>query len=582
MKTKLGLLSLILLAVLGTGAVGYKYFQKHRPSVNKVTPENLACHVNEHVAIATRSLKLPNGPLDPTTITATSVYLAEAASGTIIPAKVGCNAGGDTIELVPIQALKLNTAYVFRVTNDVKDVKGFPIKAYESTFTTSQLASNEMGKVLFSKQGLPHTEGRYGSLTFGPDGKLYALSIDGVIKRFTVNNDGTLSKPELLYGLQDATGARTERLAIGLAFDPKATADSLIAWVTHATYLLEDGPDWDGKLTRLGGKDLQYAQDVLVNLPRSAKDHLTNSIAFGPDSALYIAQGSTTAMGQSDPVWKMREEHLLSGAILRLDTRLLNKLPLDVRTGDAGGKYNPFAPKAPLTIYATGFRNAYDLLWHSNGQFYVPTNGSSSGGNIPEAKVGAHSFVGKVYKGPAAPALENVRQTQPDFLYRVEKGGYYGHPNPIRGEYIMNGGNPTAGLDPGEIKAYPEGTRPDPNWRGFAFDFQNHKSPNGIIEYKGNGFGGALKGKLIVARYTTGDLIILTPGGAKQDIVAFTEGNAIAGFSGFMLPLDLTEDPATGNIYVCDYGTGNIILLRPGPPGQKMPASSLLFANRRF
>ena len=34
--------------------------------------------------------------------------------------------------------------------------------------------------------------------------------------------------------------------------------------------------------------------------------------------------------------------------------------------------------------------------------------------------------------------------TQNDYLLRVEKGGYYGHPNPARAEYVLNGGNPTA------------------------------------------------------------------------------------------------------------------------------------------
>ena len=55
--------------------------------------------------------------------------------------------------------------------------------------------------------------------------------------------------------------------------------------------------------------------------------------------------------------------------MLRFDPALWNAAvngPLDVHTEDAD-PYNPFAPGAPLTIYATGVRNAYDLVWHSNG-----------------------------------------------------------------------------------------------------------------------------------------------------------------------------------------------------------------------
>ncbi|MEJ7676432.1 MAG: hypothetical protein WKG06_00835 [Segetibacter sp.] len=70
------------------------------------------------------------------------------------------------------------------------------------------------------KLALPNTAGQHSSLTIGPDGKLYALTIDGIIKRFTINADGTLGTPQLLYSLQDEYGTRTQRLAIGFAFDP--------------------------------------------------------------------------------------------------------------------------------------------------------------------------------------------------------------------------------------------------------------------------------------------------------------------------------------------------------------------------
>jgi hypothetical protein len=128
----------------------------------------------------------------------------------------------------------------------------------------------------------------------------------------------------------------------------------------------------------------------------------------------------------------------------------------------------------------------------------------------------------------------------------------------------MNGGNPASFIDPAQVDAYPVGTMPDVNWRGYSFDFQNNKSPNGAIEYKSNAFNGALKGKLLVVRYSQhDDIITLVPGGTDKDIVSSTEGNLIQGFSGFIDPLDLTEDVRNGNIYVSEYGgDGKIDLLR--------------------
>lgn len=536
-----------------------------RPSVVSVNPENSSENVSENTSISTDILNLPNGAIDNTTLTTASVYLTEESTGTVVASNVNGTGGGDAITLAPSAPLRLGTSYNFNITSGVKDLTGASFIPYSSTFTTGSGSSGQLLNARFVKINLPNAVGRHSSLTMGPDGKLYALSIDGLIKRFPVNIDGTLGTPDTLYSLQDAYGARQQRLAIGFTFDPSATATNLIAWVTHSTFVFLNGPPWDGKLTRLSGNNLQNIQDVLVNLPRSAKDHLTNSIAFGPDKALYFTQGSRSAMGRADNTWDNRNEGLLSGAVLRLDVSKLGILPLDVKTSDGGGVYNPYAANAPLTIYASGVRNAYDLVWHSNGSLYIPTNGSAAGGNTPASAAGTLRPDGSNYSGPVVPGLTNVQQTQKDFLLRIVKGGYYGHPNPLRGEYVMNGGNPTTSIDPAQVNDYPVGILPDANWRGYSFDFQNNKSPDGAIEYKSNTFNGALKGKLLVVRYSQNDdIITLTPGGPNNDIISSTEGAYIEGFSGFIDPLDLTEDTLTGNIYVSEYGgDGKITLLRP-------------------
>jgi N-acetylneuraminic acid mutarotase len=537
-----------------------------RPSVVRVNPESGSQYVSENSSVSTSILNLPNGGVNNATVTPANVYLKELSTGIIVPANVNGTGGGDAITLVPTTLLKLNTAYQFTITDSVKDLSGASFIPYTSTFTTSSAPSGDMNTVTFSTVKMPQITGRHSSLKVGPDGKLYALTIDGIIKRFPINPDGTLGNAELLYSLQDFGGTRTEKLAIGFAFDPAATADNLIAYVTHSSFVFLNGPEWDGHLTRLSGANLENVQPVLVGLPRSAKDHLTNSIAFGPDGALYFTQGSLSAMGRADQTWQNRDEAMLSAAVLRLDMSKITTLPLNVRTIADGGDYNPLDANAPLTIYASGVRNAYDLVWHSNGELYVPTNGSAAGGNTPASVAGASRIDGTSYNGPVIPALSKVQQTQRDFLFRVQKGGYYGHPNPKRGEFVLNGGNPTSTIDPGQVDAYPVGTMPDTNWRGFAFDFQTNKSPNGAIEYKSSIFNGALKGKLMVVRYSQNDdIIVLTPGTSSTDIASFTEGVNIPGFSGFVDPLDLTEDTITGNIYISEYGgEGTITLIRPG------------------
>jgi hypothetical protein len=262
---------------------------------------------------------------------------------------------------------------------------------------------------------------------------------------------------------------------------------------------------------------------------------------------LYIPQPSNTAFGGSDAVWGDRPERVLSATVLRLDVANACDAPIDAKTADGGGAYDPDAPGAPLTVYADGVRLAYDLLWHSNGRLYAPVNGSSAGGNAPA--------------GGGAPALQDIPDSEHDWLFRVRPGRYHGHPNPQRGHYVLNGGNPTASPDPAEVPQYPVGTPPDPAWNAAVYDFGDHVSPNGIIEYRGTAFGGRLRGKLLVCRYNAGSDILCLSLDADGNVKSATAG--IAGLTGLTNPLDLAEDVRTGNVYVAEYGARRVTLLRP-------------------
>ena len=142
--------------------------------------------------------------------------------------------------------------------------------------------------VTFEKVSLASATGKpFTSVAIGPDGKLYAGTLTGEIVRFPLNSNGTTGTAEVITSVQAANGG-SQRMLIGLAFDPAATAGNLVLWVTHSAYAFTGGPDWTGKVTRLSGPNLATVQDYVVGLPRSARDHLTNSLAFGPDGALYF------------------------------------------------------------------------------------------------------------------------------------------------------------------------------------------------------------------------------------------------------------------------------------------------------
>jgi fibronectin type 3 domain-containing protein/glucose/arabinose dehydrogenase len=537
-----------------------------RPEVTDVIPPDGATNVPLGEYVST-DLYLPNGGFNEATLTPNTVRLVRVSDGEQVPANFNYSGGRDTFTLQPAELLEPFTSYRFEVGEGLRDETGVSFQPFTSTFTTGGEGNGGNGDFAFEKVALPTSEGAlYTSLVIGPDGMLYATVVSGEIWRFEILEGGALGEPEVLTSLQEAEGG--PRLLIGLVFDPSATADNLIAWVTHSVLHDRSSPtrpdDWTSKITRMSGPDLEAVEDYVVGLPRSIIDHVTNIPAFGPDGALYVPQGSNTSMGAPDRAWGFRPERLLTAAILRVDVEALAEepLPLDVQT-EEGGSYNPFAVNAPVTIYASGVRNAYHLLWHSNGQLYVPTNGANAGGNIPGTPsplpqaCSSRRLDGFAYLGPEVPSLTNVRQVPPDFLFRVEQGGYYGHPNPERCEWVMNGGNPTEDDDPAQMDDYPVGVEPDRNWRGYAAEFNLHASSNGIIEYRSYAFGGGLRGKMLVVRFNRyNDIVVLTPGGADEDYRIVQTQVGIEGLTGFLTPLALVESFPDGYVYVAEFNWG--------------------------
>lgn len=571
------------------------------PAVLRSDPVDGAFAVSSYdTAAITSDISGVGGGVDPETLTTDNVYVTNLATGERVSGAAQTSGGTDTIN-VPLNGLVDGNEYELTITDGVEAGDGTPFVPYSSTFIVGALDDGDddepAGNVaaVFQESS---SNVRHSTLIFGPDGNLYAATIDGRILRYPVGNDGSLGAPETLTTIAEPDGSA--RLVVGLTFDPTATANDLIAWVSSSSLndfaeggeIQKGNATWTGKILRLSGPNLATQQEVVVGLPRSTKDHVTNSIAFNPaePGVLYFNQGSNTAMGAPDASWNYRPESLLSGAVLRLDYAAVGSGTLNVQT-EEGGSYDPYAPGAPLTIYATGIRNAYDLVWHSNGDLYVPGNGSAAGGNIPrydpipgtcENRPDAGSTGG--YTGPMlanSSDLPNyievgsngdpvdgwrVDQTMEDFLFNIKEGGYYGTPNPARCEWILFGGGAGTGNQEDVINIYPSTVDPDPNYRGYAHNFGQKISPNGVIEYQGDAFS-QYKGMLLVARYSVGDNIVALEVDGSG---AITGEQNVVPINTLADPIDLTQDPETGYIYVSAYDASGesdepmgITLLRP-------------------
>ena len=527
--------------------------------------------------------------VDPTTLNTDNVRLYRTDDDTPVPGLVNTSGGNDVIVFQPSENLEPNTNYTFRVTSDVTDDAGNAFNPYSTSFTTGTSTNIPFTSGVEFEERTVYEGDPVSTLFIGPQGKLYGAGLDGTVRRWNINNDGSLSN-EQVFSDDQLEG----RAIVGVAFNPDDPL-GIYLWTTNNDPLPVPGAngttpdDFTGKVSRIvidpsASNFVGEVEDYIVGLPRSTRDHLTNSLVFGPDEDpgsgvkrfLYLSQGSNTAMGAPDAAWGFRPERLLSAAVLKVDPDLMPpEGGIDVQTEDyfdedgnliSTGDYDPFAPDAPVTIFAEGVRNAYDLVWHSNGNLYVPTNGSAAGGNTPDDP-----------NTPQDEALQNVG-TQNDYLFKINEdgGGYYGHPNPELDNYILNGGNPTAGIDPAEVVSgdgftgYPVGIEPEPDYQGFAYDFGVNRSPNGVIEYESSTpeFGDALQNDLLVVEYSGGKNVLVLEPDAQGNI---TPGSATKIASGLDNPLDLIEDRVRnpGNLYVAELlaggsgFSGEITLLEP-------------------
>jgi glucose/arabinose dehydrogenase len=529
------------------------------PHVTDVTPVNGATGVCTDGAVTVQL----SGGVDPTTATAAGLQLLTPA-GTQVAGFYNTDGAYSNVTFVPSANLAPNTTYTIKTNGALRDPQGGAYAPFASTFTTGAAACTPQADVSFHVSTFDAKDGSSGGYsTTGPSALALGPNPNSPTQLWAAFGNGNI----LVYTLNPATGQavgaptqvqafKGQRVVSGLLFDPSSTAGNIKLWVSNGQFgcdLAAIGVacnDFTGAISTLTGPTAGTLAktNIVTGLPRSVGNHMNNGIAFGPDGALYLAQGAENGYGSPDAIWGNRSEDPLSAAVLRIDVAGIGaNVPYSVNTSTG---YNPNAANARVKTYATGTRNPYSLVWHSNGKLYAPVN-ESANGNTPADP------------GGGAPALNDL-PSYDDYFTRVVAGRYYGHPNPARGEYRLNGGNPTAQTDPFEVPQYPVGTQPNANWRKPDMDLGLHRSADGAAEFTSNVFGSNLRSQILVTEYSQG-----------KDIIAIkldANGNAVSKSvvaSGFYNPLPIAIDNATGRVYVGEYGRdpdgvgGQLTLLTP-------------------
>ncbi|MDM0110319.1 malectin domain-containing carbohydrate-binding protein, partial [Variovorax sp. J22R24] len=473
------------------------------------------------------------------------------------------------------------------------------------------------------------------TLQFGPDGRLYVAQQDGFIKIYDVTQPvpgqwSAVAAPtlSLIKGLPNHNDdgspntSTTDRQVTGILV--AGTATNPVIYVASSDPRIAEAGDLNldtnsGILSRLTWNGASWTKvDLIRGLPRSEENHSPNGMVLSADGTkLYLMQGGNTNNGAPSNFFSNTPEFALSAAVLEIDLVALEAIPNKVFTYASGVtstyKYDlptlddPTVPNngttgnetaggqdvggpfggndglnqailpadAPLRIFATGLRNAFDVVLTQSGKFFTVDNGSNF--NLGGAPILDAS-------GKPTNQFNNTGPGNPDSLYLLANGGYYGHPDPTRGNQTgsvlsyANGTQPQViATIPNAAAAVPSGVQIAP---GFVIDpskftssaarlaqegqltagqqalAQFGSSTNGLMEYTATNFNSEIKGALITASFDgTLKLIQLAPDGVTVQAVTTlgTPGGT---------PLDLVQGPG-GSIWVAQIGAGQILALTP-------------------
>lgn len=198
-----------------------------------------------------------------------------------------------------------------------------------------------------------------------------------------------------------------------------------------------------------------------------------------------------------------------------------------------GDPITGFGPNG-VEVFASGTRNPFGVVKHSNGNIYATENGPNPGFGDMATGCGVGQVSPDVYDS--------------DELNLIERGKFYGHPNHKRAQ-----------TDPRQCIW--RGTSVPTNSEYTAPIMKLRSSTNGIIEYEASYFNNEMRGNLIASKYKDGLYrIVLNPDG--RSVAAYSNpAIELTGDNG----LAVTMTP-NGNLIDARYETNECYVYKPEEP----------------
>lgn len=453
------------------------------------------------------------------------------------------------------------------------------------------------------------------SLQFGPDGRLYIADLDGAIYVYTIERVGPQNyhvvDSEFIYAIKQipnhnddgtpnptlTTRQITGLLVAGTASSPilyVGSSDPRIGGAESFTGEFDTNLDTNSStLSRLTqSSPSSWANPVKVDLvrglPRSEENHAINGLALSPNGqTLYAAIAGNSNMGAPSTNFAELPEYALAAAIVSVDLAAIGDSTYDLPTLDdptRGGtgqppENDPFGGNdglnqaklvagGPVQIYASGFRNPYDLVVGQDGRLFTIDNGPNAGWGAPPSGEGSG--------GTCTNDLMDGGDTFGDGLHYIPAAGYYGgHPNPARGNPQAVFGSEAKSAVPFALANPIECDYRQPGFNGSLALWPT--STNGLVEYTASNFGGAMQGDLLAAGWNSENIYRVKLSFNPSDTPTVELSTVLFSSVGGS-PLDVTAqgDSAVfpGTIWVASLWSGGIRIYEPDTPSECTGADS--------
>ena len=265
---------------------------------------------------------------------------------------------------------------------------------------------------------------------WGPDGRLYVGSDQGVITIYTLDDRYQVTDTQVT----SAISGLDNKTILGITVNPRDPPNPVKIYVAHSELYAEGGGNftgpapYNGQVSVLTGPNFSRITPLITGLPVSGRDHAINGMTFDDTGNLLIAVGSATNAGVPSLPMGTLPNSPLDAAILKAPIFKANFNGVITYVETATGKPNndqvygdrvDVASGVDVSVFASGMRNPFDIVWTTRGKLYATDNGMNA--NFGAVSTGANT--------------QTTESNQPDKINYIVAGNYYGSPNRNRGRY---------------------------------------------------------------------------------------------------------------------------------------------------